>query len=647
MTPRIAVPRVRPPCENFSQRLAARLRLADALCPPQRESCVCGYVRRREKGWRVMSFPQFRVVPRIRSLPRSLVPTAAFLLASMSAWAIVTDLAQVRNVYRPVAEHADQADLNALAANEKFTEAFELGDELFAAAFNALDGGGANVGRGQRYTRIPRADLKGTTDWFNHRPMRVTGPNAGGCFECHEAPFEDGAGTAALNVHRDPFRTGNISQFVERNTPHVFAPGAIQRLAEEMTDALGADQQRLVADVCRFGGTRTMTLDAKGVSFGTLSATRTATAPSCTVTFNTDGVRGVDFQPSVDNPAAPVALIVRPFQWKGSVPFLRDFNRGAAHNELGMQAVEIVGDNVDGDFDGVSNELTIGDMTALAVYMAAQPRPTTLLELNSLGLLEPALTSAQISRINRGRQVFGEVGCTSCHVQQMTLDSPIFSEPSQNAAYRDGAAFPAGQPTMNVLDPRNPITFDLSRDQPDNIIRNSSGAIRARLGSFTRRDSSGRTVVELYGDLKRHAMGPRLAEPVNEIAGDDVTPIPVSPRNRHAPDTFLTENLWGVGSTAPYMHDGRATTLAEAIIEHAASNSDNASEARASRAAYLARSLGDKQALIAFLENLVLFKLEEQDAAGAAAALQTLAGATTTSPQRVKIKPKGFAIRLE
>ena len=53
--------------------------------------------------------------------------------------------------------------------------------------------------------------------------------------------------------------------------------------------------------------------------------------------------------------------------------------------------------------------------------MAAQPRPTTLLELNALGLLEPALTSGQISRINRGRQVFGEVGCASCHMPQLTI----------------------------------------------------------------------------------------------------------------------------------------------------------------------------------------------------------------------------------
>jgi hypothetical protein len=475
----------------------------------------------------------------------------------------------------------------------------------------------------------------------------VTGPNAGGCFECHEQPFEDGSGTAALNVHRDPFRTGLVGQFIERNTPHVFASGAVQRLAEEMTDGLAADQARLVDDVCRNGGTRTVTLDTKGINFGTLSATRTRGSP-CEVTYNTDGVRGVDFQPSVDNPAAPVALIVRPFQWKGSVPFLRDFNRGAAHNELGMQAVEVTGNNVDGDFDGVRNELTIGDMTALTVYMAGQPRPTTLVELNALGLLDPPLTSAQLGNIERGRRLFSDVGCATCHVPQLTFETPVFSEPSQNAAFRDGTTFPAGQPTANVVDPRNPITFDLRRDHPDNIIRGADGSIRARLGSFTERDRFGRTVIELYGDLKRHAMGPRLAEPVNEIAGDDVTPIPVNPRNRHTPDTFLTENLWGVGSTAPYMHDGRATTLMEAILEHAASSNDTASEARASRTAFLARSVPERQAVIAFLENLVLFKLEEEEeeAAGAAAALQALSG-TSTPRQRVKIAPKGFRIRLQ
>jgi len=593
-----------------------------------------------------------RVRARFGRVSRVVVCLSAGLVMLTGAvtWAIVTDLTNVANVHSGLIVHADQADLNAENAADPdaaFEEAFELGDELFGTQFNAIDGIGGNVGRGQRFTRVPRADLKGANEWFSHTPPRVTGPNAQGCFECHEQPFEDGSGTAAQNVHRDPFRTGQVGQFVERNTPHVFAPGAIQRLAEEMTDGLSNDQNRLVNETCSQGGTRSVNLTTKGVNFGTLVATRTRSNP-CAVTFNTDGVRGVDFQPSVDNPAAPPELIVRPFQWKGSVAFIRDFNRGAGHNELGMQAVEIVGDNVDGDFDGVRNEFTIGDMTVLAVYMAAQPRPTSLLEVNSLGVLDPPLTSAQISAINRGRVVFQEVGCATCHIPSLTVDNPTFSEPSQNPAYRDGVAFPAGQTTESRgVTAATAIKFDLTRDQPDNIIHNPDGSVRFRLGSL-RRNSNGGGIVELFGDLKRHVMGPRLAEPVNEIAGDDVTPIPLNPRNRHTPDTFLTENLWGVGSTSPYMHDGRATTLAEAILEHGNGRSDDTSEARTARANYLNRTTADKRAMIAFLENLVLFKVEEEAAAAAASASNLFGLMAPSGPRQiVKIAPKGYRIVVQ
>jgi hypothetical protein len=577
---------------------------------------------------------------------------AAAALGTVSLWAIVTNLGEVDLVHDAVAVHVSQQNLKELVQagrrDEAFIEAFELGDELFATQFNALDGGGANVGQGQRFTRVPRADLKGPGQWFNHTPTRVTGPNAQGCFECHEQPFEDGSGTAAQNVHRDPFRTGLIEHVIQRNTPHVFATGAIQRLAEEMTDELSDDQQRLVQAVCSAGGTRTVNLTAKGVSFGSLSATRRQSSP-CRVAFDTDEVRGVDFLPSVENPTAPPLLIIRPFQWKGSVAFLRDFNRGASHNELGMQSVEIVGDNVDGDGDGVVNELSIGDQTALAVYLAGQPRPTSLLELNELGLLEPGLTATQIARINRGRQVFHEIGCAGCHIPSLSIDVPIFSEPSQNPAYRDGDAFPAGQSTVaRGVEPRFAVSFNLTRDQPDNHVAKPDGSA-FNLGAL-RRDGSGRAVVELFGDLKRHVMGPRLGEPVNEIAGDDVTPIPIDPRNRHTPDTFLTENLWGVGSTAPYMHDGRATTLAEAIFEHGSGASDDTSEGAPARRNYLQRTSSDKRALIAFLENLVLFKIEEEEEEAAAAALADetaparAAGASGT--RRVKIGPRGFRFRI-
>ena len=64
---------------------------------------------------------------------------------------------------------------------------------------------------------------------------------------------------------------------------------------------------------------------------------------------------------------------------------------------------------------------------------------------------------------------------------------------------------------------------------------------------------------------------------------------------------FITTPLWGVGSTAPYLHDGRATTLAEAILEHGG-------EAQGSRDAFVALGTSRQKDVIAMLQNLVLYK---------------------------------------
>ena len=104
---------------------------------------------------------------------------------------------------------------------------------------------------------------------------------------------------------------------------------------------------------------------------------------------------------------------------------------------------------------------------------------------------------------------------------------------------------------------------------------------------FSRRK---RAVVEIYSDLKRHDMGPGLAESIDETGcGSSV---------------LLTRSLWGLGSTAPYLHDGRATTVTEAILEHGG-------EATASNAAFQALATPKQKDLVAFLESLVLYKLPE------------------------------------
>jgi len=519
--------------------------------------------------------------PRMHTTARAGLAAAVLLSSGIPSRAFVFDLTLVRALHPARAEHADQAALLALVQSgeieQAFDEAFELGDELFETDFNAVDGVGANVGAGLRFTRIPRADLAGPGEWKNHVPARATGPNASACTQCHSQPGDDGAGPAAANVHRDPQHTGSMASFLERNTPALFGAGALQRLAEEMTASLEKTRDAVRSEACRTGLSASKALVAKAVSFGTITATRTSGDP-CVVSFDTSQVRGV----SED-------LIVRPFQWKGSVATLRDFNRGAAHNELGMQAVELAGDGVDGDGDSVVDELTVGDMTVLAVYLASQPRPTTRTELASLGLIPPVPRETSAA-VQRGVTAFRQIGCNTCHVSQLRIDDPVFREPSQSADYRD-ATFPAGQdPLSRGLDPAFPVSFDLTKDQPDNRILDDQGNVVFRLGSF-RTDASGRAFVDLLGDLRRHDMGPGLAEPIDEVGT--------------GASTFLTENLWGVGSTAPYLHDGRATTLTEAVLEHGG-------EAQAARDAFVALSEASQSDLLAYLDNQVLFKLPEE-----------------------------------
>lgn len=463
-------------------------------------------------------------------------------------------------------EHVDQATLESLSSYEAYVEAFEDGDELFEMDYNALDGAGVNVGNGNRFSTMPRLDLDGPTSWAKVLPHRITGPNGTSCIGCHNLPVADGAGGVNDNVIRiDPER--RQKGFIERQSVHVFGMGAVQLLAEEMTTELQALRDTAITQSCRSGKQANIELSAKNIKFGLIRV-------SCEE-VDYQNLRGIDND-----------LIVKPFEWKGLTAFVRDFIRGASHQELGMQATELVGD-VDSDFDGVSNELTVGDITALTIYNAAQPRPTTKFELNSivttlnedeLSRYGLPLTPSEIRSIENGELAFEKAQCTSCHTPALTVSSPTYSEPSTHSSYRDDV-FPAGH---SVSLPSKAIKFDITREILDNNITLASGQT---LGQFER-NANGDAIVRLYGDLMRHNMGKGLAEEIDE--------------GSLGASVFLTENLWGVGSTPPYLHDGRATTLAEAIHWHGG-------EAQTSRNKFNELSDTEKTDLLAFLDNLVLY----------------------------------------
>ena len=102
-------------------------------------------------------------------------------------------------------------------------------------------------------------------------------------------------------------------------------------------------------------------------------------------------------------------------------------------------------------------------------------------------------------------------------------------------------------------------------------------------GCHVRELQGPRGPIPAYSDLLLHDMGPDLADGMvfGLASGSE----------------FRTQPLWGVAAEAPYLHDGRADTLDEAILMHGG-------EAAAARDAYVALTQAEQEEVIAFLDSL-------------------------------------------
>lgn len=125
------------------------------------------------------------------------------------------------------------------------------------------------------------------------------------------------------------------------------------------------------------------------------------------------------------------------------------------------------------------------------------------------------------------------------------------------------------------------------RTRTDRALENEGEGIFADIGCATchvpELETDDGTPVHLYSDLLLHQVMPADYLGI----GDGLAGM----------RDFRTSPLWGLSSTAPYMHNGLAFTLEEAIHMHAG-------EARGARNAFDDLSRSDREALIAFLNSL-------------------------------------------
>ena len=271
----------------------------------------------------------------------------------------------------------------------------EYGKRLFAANWTIQEGAGRPLTKGTGRELVDPARPLVFPRNFN----RISGPDANSCAGCHNSPhgIPGGNGDIVANVvvlgqrfdftnfdARDALPTAGSrderGRLVDidtvgnsRSTVGMFGAGYVEMLARQMTADLQA-----IRDALRRSESRALV--SKGISFGTLSRRADGS-------WDTSRVEGLPF-PSLfsnDGFTAP-DLVIRPFHQAGNVVSLRQFTVTALNHHHGIQAEERF--SVDArhniaehfrpdrdDGDGITNEVTRADITALTLFQAVMGVP--------------------------------------------------------------------------------------------------------------------------------------------------------------------------------------------------------------------------------------------------------------------------------
>lgn len=412
----------------------------------------------------------------------------------------------------------------------------EAGLLIFSTPFNRYDGYGDGAhDLSEPDNHSPDAGNRPTLQG-NGVFLRTNGLDSQNCLECHTivsnrtVPATLGIGGGGGFSTSAMFRPINFDMIDENFDGHaeydgrlinplfLFGAGGIELVGREMTLELQALKQYAFDNP----GT-IVSLDTKSVNFGTIIADEHGN-------LNTSNVEGIDED-----------LIVRPFGRKGDNASVREFDVTALAFHLGMQAAEAFGgEYADADKDGITNEISVGDLSALSIFITTLERP---IEVES-------------RKHRQGRKLFSDIGCADCHRSDMVTERKTL-------------------PYKLTGSPETPFTdtfyeVDLSKGP-----------------MFFKPTNNGGIAVPMFSDLKRHDMGEELAESAFFL-------------NEQQNREFITARLWGIADTAPYMHDGRALTLVEAILLH-----DNpGSEASTAAQNFKALSEGQQNKILNFLMSL-------------------------------------------
>lgn len=444
-----------------------------------------------------------------------------------------------------------------------------LGERLFRANWTPEDGGGRLQAKGTGRPVTVLSDKRSPTRSLN----RISAPDANSCASCHHAPYGSVGGGGDFvtsvfvlgqrfdSVTFDPADTlptsGTVNEEGEqatlqtianlRATTGMFGAGYLEMLARQITEELQHTRDTI-------GRGETRILLAKGIPFGQLTRTMEGL-------WDTSRVEGLGRLSLLGTDRSnPPSLVIRPWHQASNVVSIREFTNTAFNHHHGIQSTERFGLDTDPDGDGVTNELTRADVTAVTVWQATLQVPGRVIPR------DPEIERAAFV----GEQTFDRIGCTTCHIPKLPLDKQgwVFVEPN----------------------PYNPPGNLRTGEVPDLKVDLSSDVLPApRL----KPDSSGVVWVDAYTDFKLHD----ITASKDECEPIDMNQSQWSKKFNQGNCRFLTKRLWGAANEPPFFHHGQFTTLRQSVLAHSG-------EAIESRRAFERLSPYERDSVIEFLKTL-------------------------------------------
>jgi len=213
----------------------------------------------------------------------------------------------------------------------------------------------------------------------------------------------------------------------------------------------------------------------------------------------------------------------------------------------------------DPDHDGYCEEISEGDLDTVEWYLLNHPAPAR----------------GRITKdVAVGEKLFHQMACTACH----TPDWHLYA---YNPGARDYTERYDGDRRFFELQ----VTFNERVERLEGKVHYLADKHGDRL--VPRREAY--TVRGIYSDSRYHDVGPDFYQ--MQFDGSAIR-------------KWRTPPLWGVGTSAPYGHDGASLDLDAVIRRHGG-------EASSAQRAYIALNDDERRQTVSFLQNLVLYQTDQ------------------------------------